>query len=81
MNFSGDCPLMVNFGNCPRCPLCPDIAQHDVEQLGKHICTSHLMNNSGSILARIMMTSQIGGLEVVEVLKDVSNLNKILITV
>ena len=64
------------YGDCPPCPLCPNIAQYDVEQLARHLSISHLMKNSGSILARIMMTSQIGHREVVAVLKDVRNLNE-----
>jgi hypothetical protein len=67
---------MNSYGDCPRCPLCPNIAQYDVEQLARHLSISHLMKNSGSILARIMMTSQIGHREVVAVLKDVRNLNE-----
>ena len=67
---------MNSYGDCPRCPLCPNIAQYDVEQLARHLSISHLMKTSGSILARIMMTSQIGHREVVAVLKDVRNLNE-----
>ena len=64
------------YDDCPRCPLCPHLAQYDVDQLARHLSISHFMKNSGSILARIMMASQIGHREVVAVLKDVRNLNE-----
>jgi len=64
----------MNFFVDSQCPLCPHIAQHNVEQLANHLSISHLMTNSASILARIMMTNQMGQQEVVEVLRDVTNL-------
>ena len=66
--------VRMNFFVDSQCPLCPHIAQHNVEQLANHLSISHLMTNSASILARIMMTNQMGQQEVVEVLRDVTNL-------
>ena len=59
----------------PRCPLCPNITIHSVQQLARHLCIGHLMKNSSSILARIMVTSRVGLQVVVEVLRDVKKLN------
>ena len=57
------------------CPLCPYKVQTSVAQLARHLSTSHAMNNSAIILARIMVSTPLGQQEVSEVLKDVKNLN------
>ena len=60
----------------PRCPLCPQIAQYNAQQMGLHLSRTHQLENSALILARAMWTSQLGYQQVMEVLKDVAEMNK-----
>ena len=60
----------------PCCPLCPLIVQKDVQQLAEHLGSFHKLENSGLILARTMWSSQVGYQGVVQVLKDVQEINR-----
>jgi len=55
------------------CPLCPQIIHKNMGALKAHLKTTHLMNSSAHILARIIVLAPNGRDEALQILKDVQD--------